>query len=220
MFLDATKATLVKGWRQTFDGSYPIKEFQDLHVSVQYPEDITNFPGLLVDLQITEPLISVAIDPREFEPYEDPDTLETSYLQPVRRWQFAGYAEFTIYSLSTIERDRLFDECIKVLAMGDVTSNRSRFRQLVEGDDAGDGYIGMHLQWDRITVTSIVDAAGTPWGTQDMVSEATLRVEMHGEFVSDRDTGTPVPLSGVAIFDVAPGEVADPPGNDDEDGWS
>jgi hypothetical protein len=99
------------------------------------------------------------------------------------RWAFSGYLTFTVVALSSLERDRLFDAVVRVMAFSKATSVGA-FRTILERGDL----IAMNADFDEIELRGFSAAAGTPWGTDEMMYEGTVAMEVRGEFVNTDDT--------------------------------
>lgn len=219
MFISETNVVAVEALRATFDSAYPVAQFrphevagsvQPLWISVEAPMARSHYPGIWVEFETTGDLQTAGIDHKEV--VVDDGGRE----RLVRRWRFTGRLLLTCAALSSVERDLLADEVIKLLASGMEHPARSRFRQAIEGNDL----VGLQANWDKTSMTSPVGAPGTPWGTDDWVYERTLVKEVQGEFVSDltQDQSVLVPLSAVRIYERAQGEPWPTPVAG-QDGW-
>lgn len=207
-----TLTVLVKGMSTTFDSTYPVEDFRDVHVDTEFPLSKDNYPGIWVDFEPTGELRTAGIGHIEFQEGED------AQLHPAKRWTFTGYATFTIVALSSFQRARLVDEVIKVMAFGDLDAVRNQFRTTIE-DNA---YLAMNFDFDEIGVVGKQEMQGTPWGSDEVVYEITVRMECVGEFVSDLGTQALALLEAVEVFPYTPaepdpGEV--PPLSDDPGAW-
>lgn len=189
-YLTYLKTMLVEAVRETFNETYPIEEFRDLHASIEYPAEPANYPGIWVDYEDVDKLKIAGIDHKEY-------TAETpeGYIGEFTRWRFSGYVSYTIAALSSWERDRLFDELVKVFAFGKEHPARARFRQYIEAND----FIAANFDFDEIEPRGNVAAPGTPWGTDEMIYERTVNMEVIGEFIADNATGDLLPLSRIII---------------------
>jgi hypothetical protein len=118
------------------------------------------------------------------------------------RWRFAGTAIFTCVALTSLERDRLHDEMLRVFAFGDEFGPTSQFRQIIEDNE----FIAMNMSFDEIGVRGAVSTPGTPWGTDDYMYEITLSLECVGEFYADSTTFTLAPINELNVFPVLDGQ--------------
>lgn len=188
-YLTHLKGMLVQGIKETFDDSYPEPNFRKVHCSIEYPVDAMNYPGIWVDYADTDKLRIAGVDHQEQEVLSDGNFL------PYTRWRFGGYASYTITALTSLECDRLFDELVKVFAFGRQDPARARFRAFVESND----FIAANFDFDEIEPRGNAAAPGTPWGTDEIIYERTINMEVIGEFVSSNATGELVPLSKIIL---------------------
>lgn len=190
-YLTHLKTMLVEGLSQTFDQSYPEPDWRGVHVSIEYPVEQMNYPGIWVEYTDADKLRRAGVDHQE---YTEEDALGRTV--QFTRWKFSGYVSYTIAALTSLERDRLYDELVKVFAFGTEDPVRARFRQFVEGND----FIAANFDFDEIEPQGNVAAPGTPWGTDEIIYERSINMEVIGEFVSDTRTGALLRLSNILIL--------------------
>lgn len=190
MFMGEVLSVLTQGMKQAFDSSYPVEDFQDLPVGIEYPTEADAYPGIWVDFDLAGDIAIAGIDHREH--IERIVNGETQFGE-VTRWMFEGSALFTIVTLSALSRVRLMDEVIKIIGFGPL-EDRPAFRDFVDTNPL----IGITLSTDQIGVRGMDASPGTPWGTDDVVYEVTLVASLRGEFISTPQ-GTLVPLSAVVV---------------------
>ncbi len=183
-YLRALKTTLVIALKQTFDGNYPDERLQNLHVSIEYPIEPQEYPGIWVDFEETS-LQTAGVG--HFE-YDDDGR---KYL----RWRYAGAVSYTIAAFSSLERDRIYDEMVKVLAFGRSSDSLGAFRDYVEDNP----FIAINFNLDEIEVHGTAATPGTPWETDEIIYERTVVMQVIGEFVSDVSTGDLGTLSKIII---------------------
>lgn len=215
MYLVALKTMLVQALRQTFDADYPygvVNDFRNTFVSIEYPVDPQKYPSIWVDYDDDEPLRRAGIDHIEMDSLSDP-----LGSQPHTRWEFKGTVSLTVVALTSLQRDTLYDEMIRVIAFGNEDAGTAQFRSYVENN----GLIGANIDFDTIGATGNNAAPGTPWDTDEIIYERGIRLNIVGEFVADRATGTLVPLSKILVtpaLDLNEERVALPL-PDDNSGW-
>jgi hypothetical protein len=192
-YLVPLKTMLVDAIKQTFDQNYPEPDFRGLHVSIEYPIDKMAYPSIWVDFQDTGSLQIAGINHREFS-----QPGEGGVVRRYTRWRFSGYAQFTVVALTSLQRDRLYDELVRVCAFGRGTDADpvNTFRNVVEDNE----FIACNFDFDQIEPTGNSAAPGTPWGSDEIIYERSLNMEVIGEFVSDGTTLNLASLSQV-IFD-------------------
>jgi len=187
LFLTHVKTMLVKAITTTFDETYPVEQYRGLHASISYPEKAANYPSIWVDFDVTK-MEPAGVDTISFNP------VSTGF-QPYKIWKFEGRCSFTIVALTSLERDGIYDEMVKIIAFGSLNSNRSVFRTTVDSNE----YIATKFNWDRIQTNGMSTSMGTPWGTQEILYEVTISMEAIGEFSSDLETGVLLPLSAITV---------------------
>lgn len=191
MFLTNLKTTLVEALKTTFDGEYPETDFRNLRISIEYPIERIDYPGIWVNFDVSGELENIGIAHRELE--TNPDDLTTRSLM---RWRFQGNASFTIVSLTSLELDRLLDEVVYVLAFGTEQEQTAQFRAYIENNE----FLAMNIDFDQIGIAGQSAMPGTPWGTDEVVYEVTVRVECLGEFVSEAASRTLTPLAEIVAY--------------------
>jgi len=210
VYLTKLKGMLVESLQGTFDADYPEPDFRDVHCSIEYPVDPQDYPGIWVDYEDTAPLQIAGIDHTE-NSAPDTDLAVNRYT----RWKYDGYASYTVVALTSLERDRLFDQLVRVIAFGRESTETRAFRDLIETND----FIAANFNFDTIQVRGNAAAPGTPWGTDEILYERTLNMEVIGEFISDAITGQLVPLSAIILTEanpvIPPDDYTEPASSDD-----
>lgn len=175
------KAMFVQALKRTFDDQYPSSalhpevSFQGLRVSIEYPALPADYPGIWVDYDDTEALVKAGIDHEEDAENADSDPVK------ITRWRFTGYISLIVTALTSLERDLLYDELVSIIAFAKQDPVRGRFVDMVESND----YIACNVDTDTIQPRGFVAAPGTPWGTDEVVYEGTVNLNVIGEFVPD-----------------------------------
>lgn len=206
MFLAPLKGLLVKAMAETFGPEYPESDFRSLHVSVEYPDSREHYPGIWVDFDPTGQLTKSSVSSAEWaDPASDGTTRQ------VTRWRFQGYATYTIVALTSLERDRLFDEVVRVMAFGPESGPTATFRYVIENNDL----VACNFDFDEVGVRGTQAVPGTPWGSDEVIYETTVAMECLGEFISDGISPTLLPLSTIVL---TPFSDRDPDPTTDQ-GW-
>jgi hypothetical protein len=109
-FIRTTKTAAVKALKATFNGAYPVHDFRDLNVSIEFPNEKQEYPALWVDFEPSStPLRTVGISHTEYAELE-------RGLTQVERWRFEGYIAMTCIAFSSGVRDLMLDEMIRICA--------------------------------------------------------------------------------------------------------
>ncbi len=194
-FLRYTKHAFTEACKTTFDAEFPAPELRNIYVSIEYPIEEANYPGIWVDFEINGPISSVGIGHKEYTEQIDDITGALTF-GSFKRWRFGGYVAFTIVALTSYERDTLFDSLLGVCAFGEESPATAEFRQAIEHN----AYVAMNANWDSVVVTQPTAIPGTPWNEEKIVYEVTARLSVVGEFVSGGVHGALVPLSEVVLM--------------------
>ncbi len=200
MYLRVVKTALTEAIRNTFSEDYDVPELQGIWSSIEYPIHEHDYPGIWVNYEDAANLSIAGISHVEY--VEDGDPQEG---RPYTRWMFQGHATFTIGALSSNERDMIYDELIRVIAFGRENEHRSVFRNYIEGNDL----VAMNIDFDTIEPRGDAAAPGTPWGTEQIIYERSIALQVVGEFVSDPWGGPIVPLSKVIYTGYYEGDYPD-----------
>ena len=136
---------------------------------------------------------------------------EAGYSRRFTRWRFQGEASFTVVAMSSLERDRLYDEVVKVIAFGTESEQTSEFRTFIEDNE----FLAVNFDFDEIETRGFAATLGTPWQTDEMIYEGEIAMECFGEFISDGQSQTLVPISAIQAIPYSDQET-DPT---DEEGW-
>jgi hypothetical protein len=175
--------------REVFQADYPVADFRNLPISIEFPYQEQMYPGVWVTWDPVGNVSKAGIDNYMYGPPEPTSDTNNNILF---RYRFSGYSMYTIGALTSMQRDRLYDELTRVFLMsGD--PNVESFRQYVEDNP----YIAMNMDFDNISTRGMAENPGTPWGTNDFIYEATLAIETVGEFISDEYFTSLVPLSSI-----------------------
>lgn len=177
-------------------------------IHTEYPVAKIDYPGLWVNYAMQGDLKTVGIGHTEyvFDDAGDP--------HEVGRWHFGGLVEITVGAMSNLERALLLDELTRVIAVGKVGHNpEGELRRTIQQNDL----IGQIVTWDAFTVGAFAESQGTPWGTDDVIYEASVSLTTSGEIVVDPNTGALVRLSAVVSdLTIDPSVTLPTPGSD---GW-
>lgn len=199
MYVAPLKTLLVEALETTFDASYPVAEFRGLHIGLEYPIDEQQYPSVWVDYDDTQPLLKAGIAHLEYVSPND----NTTPVAPFTRWRFQGYVSLTAVAMTSLERDRIYDELVRVVAFANEDGVVGRFKNTIASNDL----IAATLNTDKIEARGNAAAPGTPWGTDEIMYEKSLNLELIGEFVPDPETNTLIALSSLvfAITEEIPG---------------
>lgn len=174
-------------------------DFGNTYVSLEYPVREHEYPSVWVNFDPTGYLTKMGVGHWE---YADDD--QGSRL--IARWSFAGSISLTVTAMTSLERDSLFDAVVAMIAFGDVNTDLGVFRSTVENDPL----VILQVNFDQIDQRGFAAAQGTPWGTDEMMYEATVSLTCIGEFISAPGTDLLLPISAIEVISWAEDVEEDP----------
>lgn len=187
-----TKGLVVSALKETLaHPDFPDTRFKGISPSIEFPIRKESVPAVWVDFTPRGPLSTVGIGHREIIPETD------GFLDAVR-WRFAGAISFTLVAMSSLERDDLFDLITSMIALGEIDSVQGAFRGKIEQNDL----IAVDINWDQIQIGGSSASPGTPWGTDEVIYETTISLDLVGEYVSGVSNGLVLmlPLSSIDLY--------------------
>lgn len=210
MYLTVLKTAVVEALRATFDSGYPNLDFRlnSENISIEYPVAQSNYPGIWVQYEDAPDSLHIAGIGHEETSVDGSGNVTGRYT----RWRFQGTVTLTCTALSSQERDRLYDEIVRVFVSAKYNDSLSEFRNLIEQNDL----VAINANFDDLRPFGDNAAPGTPWGTDEAIYEKSISFDTIGEFISDVFTGSMLPLSKVEFIDYVDGTT--PPKFPDEPG--
>jgi hypothetical protein len=216
---------ITTGLQSVFHGDYVSMDdqpdFAGLHVSIEYPLNPQDYPGVWVDFEPEGELSRGGIDDiNSFLPNGD------ASLTPLYLWRAQGWATYTLAAMTSLQRARLHDEIVRVFAFGS-DPTVAAFRDSIENND----YLAMNMDFDRIAERGASATPGTPWGSEEIIYEVTLAMQCVIEFYSTANKDKLYPLSAIQIYSTPQGMntwtetrldtngVVIGPGTPPSDGW-
>jgi len=188
MYLTHLKTMLAQALRLTFDAHYPVQALRSLKVDIEFPLRPQDYPSIWVDFEPTGDLETIGIDHVEYQDV-------TGGAEAYSRWRYQGNATFTVAAMSSLERDTIVDELIRVFAIARGNPAISPLRTYVEDNPL----IAANMDFDTIGMRGFSASPGTPWQTDEVIYEATLSKEVIGEFLVANLSGVFVPISEIKV---------------------
>ena len=159
-------------------------------VDMEYPIEKENYPGVWVQFSFNEivqagighePLIRTVIPAVGTTP-------ETVIWEPIREFAFKGRVTLTIVALTSLERDRIADAVITMLAFSRIpesvitkaSEDTKQFRQLIESL-ANNPYVSLTLNHDQIIPGGQAMTTGVPWDEEIPGYEDTYSFDILGQ---------------------------------------
>lgn len=185
-FIVAVKSAVVGALQSTFHTpNYPDPILQNISVSMEYPTEIEQYPGVWVGFNFRD-MQSIGMGNPIFL-HEGP---------PPRRyqlWNFGGSVTLTILALSSKERDTISDKIIQMYAFHALNPATEGFRAYL--DEYPSIHIGVNN--DILRTEGESTTLGTPSQPDVIVYENSLVFDVAGQFASQLPTGELIRLDEV-----------------------
>ena len=163
----------------------------DVTVDMEYPIEKENYPGIWVQFSFSEivqagighePLLRTVTTPASG------DTPEVINWEPLREFQFKGRVTLTIVALTSLERDRIADAVITMLAFSRIPESvitkpgedTKQFRQLIDSL-ATNPYVSLTINHDQIVPGGQAMTTGVPWDEEIPGYEDTYSFDILGQ---------------------------------------
>lgn len=187
----------------------------DVTIDMEYPIEKESYPGIWVQFSFNEivqagighePIIkNVLVEATE-------DSPEVVNWEPLREFQFKGRVTLTIVALTSLERDRLADAVITMLAFSrtsnnvitDPTKDTQQFRQFITSL-AENPYVSVSINHDQIIPGGQAMTTGVPWDEEipgyedsysfDILGQTNLVFRSDGTYTLRNIAQTPVMIS-------------------------
>lgn len=200
MYLTYLKAAVVEALSATFTSTYPNPDFRTVYASIEYPADKANYPGIWVQYEDGAELSVAGIGHIESTIVPASSGTSAQYEQWTR-WHFFGTVTLTVVALSSLERDRLYDEVVRTFAFAKQNRELSPFRTKIEKND----FVAMNANFDNLRPFGDNAGPGTPWSTDEILYEKSISFNLQGEFTGDVSAIEYVELSKVEVQDYIAG---------------
>lgn len=193
-YLRTIKTTATEALQAAFQVAYPETDpaggDKPVFISQEYPVEQTQIPAIWVEFEPAD-LRTAGIA------YTETDSSGAVFT----RWRFSGSASFTVAAMSSNERDMIYDQMVALVAFASQSEAPSVWRQTIEASDL----IATTWSYDTIENRGAAAAPGTPWGTDEVMYERGIAVQVLGEFVTNPVTLQLVSLSEISILMTAEG---------------
>ena len=215
------KRALVESLTAAFTG-HPDPTVQGSKVAIDYTEDDFKLPAVIIGYA-GKLMPNAGVGHFEYLPDPldaDPTNPETRFIQYEHR-MYKGDVSFTIYGMSSADRDILSDAVVEVLAMADVSTAGQAFLGRFYTAIPPSPYALWHFPTLNLDLISEVpeQAVLAPWMSEDqLVYQVGHTVPIFGEFYSYTPPEPPTygPLTEVDVYPWLPGVDPAPPVPDED----
>jgi hypothetical protein len=160
-----TGTTLVEAIQAVFNEDYPEAQFQNLHLTLDFPTEPQEYPAILVSPNITR-VYNAGLGHVEY--FRDPEG-------NLRKWMhrgFEGSLDITLMTLnSSLDRDVLADSFLEMISFGKMDAQLNEFYWRVYGNPI-DEYDQALARFQLGIGTDDISGGGnstgpTPWQSED-----------------------------------------------------
>lgn len=225
MFLVAVKTAFVESLRSVwFVGQNVGQEAHDLNpdldvnpkeptprrITVEYPEEAEDWPTILVQIrpsivewtgiggdEVIDASLSSGQPTIDRSTEDDPTPNENPSFKLIRQGRFEASCMLQVLALTSMERDRMWDNLVKLLLMGRKKSSTANFFTTLETHDL----VGVTIMEGTIRPVGDSMGVGTPWDPELLTYEAAVEFDMVGTFYADEYTEDLVPLRDAQAFE-------------------
>lgn len=160
----------------------------ELSVHTNYPLSEAMYPCIWVNYSPQGSLTNAGIGHTELVT-DNGSTFREAY-----RYVFGGVVELTFAAMTSLQRFGVMDEFSRQLAISASRANQeNKLRSYVEDNDL----VGMAVKWESFDISGVSETVGTPWGTDDVIYEGTIGIDIQGEVIFDPVGDELIPLSAI-----------------------
>ena len=171
--IETVKRAVMNALREALSGTAlnHLVNGTEVTITMEYPIEVEHYPGVWVQFSFSE-IVQAGIghEPLLRTVAGTEGGPEVVTWEPMREFQFKGRVTLTIVALSSLERDRLADAIITMLAFSrppsDVITNPTedtrQFRQLI-GSLAENPHVSLTINHDVIVPGGQAMTTGVPW---------------------------------------------------------
>lgn len=191
--IETVKRAVMNGLREALSGTVlnQLVNGTDVTIDMEYPIEKASYPGIWVQFSFSE-IVQAGIghEPiiRNVVAAATIDEPEQVRWDTVREVQFKGRVTLTILALSSLERDRISDSVITMLAFSrpsertltKPSEDTKQFRQLISSL-AANPYVNITINHDQIVPGGQAMTTGVPWDEEIPGYEDTYSFDILGQ---------------------------------------
>lgn len=191
--IETVKRAIMNALREALTGNTltRVVNGSEVTIDMEYPIQVESYPGIWVQFSFSEVTQSgIGHEPLHknvIAPATD-TTPEQVNWEPIREFQFKGRVTLTIVALSSLERDRLADAVVTMLAFSrppstvltNPTEDTKQFRQFLSSL-AENPYVCISINHDQIIPGGQAMTTGVPWDEEIPGYEDTYSFDILGQ---------------------------------------
>lgn len=176
-----------------FNQSYPDPLLQNAYVGPEFPLTRETLPAIIVLFQANK-VQNMGLGHLAY--IED----ATGQSHLVHQWRYEGQLQFEVNSYSTLDRSKIIDQLINLLAFGyDADVFKPFWNEINDSD-----FIALTMLTDSIN-QGFPSETQSPWGdSNELIYKSSLTVGICGEFFSDAVSASLVTINQVRMYPYRP----------------
>ena len=206
--IETVKRAVMNALREALSGTSlnHLVNGTEVTIDMEYPIEKESYPGIWVQFsfnEITQAGIGHELLIREVVAEATGNTPEVVNWEPIREFQFKGRVTLTIVALTSLERDRLADSVITMLAfsrppetvINNANEDTKQFRQLITSLSENP-YVSISINHDQIVPGGQAMTTGVPWDEEtdsfDILGQTNIVFKHDGTYSLRNIVETPV----------------------------
>lgn len=165
-------------------------------VLIQFRPSVVEWTGISPDEQI-DATLDKGIAPVDQTTTDDPTRSANPSYKVIRQGRFEGSCMLQVMATTSMERDRIWDNIVKLLLMGRMKSPTINFYTTLESHDL----VGITVMEGSIRPVGDTVVPGTPWDPELLSYEAAVEFDIVGTFYADEYTQDLVPLAAAQVYE-------------------
>jgi hypothetical protein len=181
---EATKRSVILALKEAIGADSPDPILAKLagNVEMEYPAEPAKYPGIWVQFSM-----------RKIERSGISDIKRTVLGEPYMLGMYEGSVTLSIVALSSLERDRISDQIVKLFLFRETNETSALFFNRLQTQSL----INFTVNQDSLNPSGQTVTIGAPWQQDLLVYEDGYSFNLVGHFASDPTTTELVPLSDV-----------------------
>ena len=188
--IEAVKRAIIRAVREGITGSSITDVIDPLNVDFEYPLKEERYPGIWIQFSFSKlERVGIAHEVMNRTVVNEGQPDEWINWEPLQEWTFEGRATLTLVALTSLQRDRIADKIVVMLAFSrgptsvitDPNRDTKQHRSLLSSL-ATNPYVSMAINSDVIIAGGQSTSVGVPWQQDKLAYEDNYSFDIQGQF--------------------------------------
>lgn len=188
--IESVKRAVIRAVREGLTGSSISDQDDAISVDFEYPLKEEQYPSIWIQFSFTKlERVGIAHEVLNKEVFNEGQPDEWVNWEPLQEWTFDGRVTLTLVGLTSLQRDRIADKIIVMLAFSrgptsvitDPTRDTRQYRSLLSSL-AENPYVSMGINSDVIISGGQSTTVGVPWQQDKLAYEDNYSFDVQGQF--------------------------------------